>query len=185
MLALSPNLKRVLQPGGYLELSILDLDMVNMGNRTRRAVRQLKVRMQQANSEVSLKPSSDNVQKMLGRRGFENLKSCMVDVPVAGHISSSRAGSFDSKDMSLGDMLRDSSARGDESITKMVSKVGRWWYTRCYETGLPPTDDTVEEHSMWDDKHLLKECEKRETGLKLLICHAQKPVNTKRRTVSM
>ncbi|KAG6995436.1 hypothetical protein G7Y79_00045g081070 [Physcia stellaris] len=177
--------KRVLQPGGYLELSILDLDMVNMGNRTRNAVRQLKVKMQQSNSEVSLKPNSDNFQKMLGRRGFENLKSCMVDVPVAGHISSSRAGSFDSKDMSLGDMLRDSSARGDESITKMVSKVGRWWYTRCYEAGLPSLDDTVEEHSMWDDKQLLKECEKRETGLKLLICHAQKPVSTKRRTVSM
>ena len=177
--------KRVLQPGGYLELSILDLDMVNMGNRARHAVRQLKVSMQQNNPDVSLKPNSDNIQKMLGRRGFENLKSCMVDVPVAGAISSSRAGSFDSKDMSLGDMLNDSSTRGDESITKMVSKVGRWWYTRCYETSLPLTQDSATKLSMWNDNQLLKECEKRETGLKLLICHAQKPTSTKRRTVSV
>ncbi|KAL8796638.1 MAG: hypothetical protein Q9195_001028 [Heterodermia aff. obscurata] len=177
--------KRVLQPGGYLELSILDLDMVNMGNRARRAVRQLKVSMQENNPDVSLKPNSDNIQKMLGRRGFENLKSCMVDVPVAGAISSSRAGSFDSKDMSLGDMLNDPSTKGDESITKMVSKVGRWWYTRCYETSLPLTEDSAKKPSMWSDQHLLKECEKRETGLKLLICYAQKPINTKRRTVSM
>lgn len=177
--------KRVLQPGGYLELSILDLDMVNMGNRARHAVRQLKVSMQQNNPDVSLKPNSDNIQKMLGRRGFENLKSCMVDVPVAGAISSSRAGSFDSKDMSLGDMLNDSSARGDESITKMVSKVGRWWYTRCYETSLSLTEDSATKPSMWNDKQLLRECEKRETGLKLLICHAQKPINIKRRTASM
>ena len=177
--------KRVLQPGGYLELSILDLDMVNMGNRARRAVRQLKVCMQQNNPDVSLKPNSDNIQKMLGRRGFENLKSCMVDVPVAGAISSSRAGSFDLKDMSLGDMLNDSSTRGDENITKMVCKVGRWWYTRCYETSLSLTEDSATKLSMWSDQQLLKECEKRETGLKLLICHAQKPVNSKRRTVSM
>lgn len=173
--------KRVLQLGGYLELSILDLDMVNMGNRTRRAVRMLKVRMQVADPEVSLKPNSDSIQKMLGRRGFENLKSCMVDVPVAGHISSSRAGSIDEENKSLGDMLRDSSTKGDESITKMVAKVGRWWYSRCYEMGIEPGST----NSIWDDKQLLRECEKRETGLKLLVCYAQKPNAVKRRTVSM
>jgi len=174
--------KRVLQPGGYLELSILDLDMVNMGNRARRAVRMLKVRMQVADPDVSLKPNSDNIQKMLGRRGFENLKSCMVDVPVAGHISSSRAGSIDEENKSLGDMLRDSSTKGDESITKMVAKVGRWWYSRCYEVGIEPDMDN---NSIWNDRQLLRECEKRETGLKLLVCHAQKPNAIKRRTVSM
>ena len=177
--------KRVLQPGGHLELSILDLDMVNMGNRARRAVRSLKLRMQRGDANVSLKPNSDNIQKMLGRRGFENLKSCMVDVPVAGHISSSRAGSFDSKDMSLGDMLKDSSTQGDESITKMVSKVGRWWYSRCYESRVLSIGESSVEESIWDDKNLLRECEKRETGLKLLICHAQKPTGMKRRTLSM
>lgn len=175
--------KRVLRPGGYLEMSILDLDMVNMGNRARRAVRMLKVRMQVADPEVSLKPASDNMQKMLGRRGFENLNRCMVNVPIAGHISDSRAGSFEEKDMSLGDMLKDSSQQGDEGISKMVAKVGRWWYTRCYEMSVLPHGDM--ERSIWADRALLRECEKRETGLKLLICFAQKPSTPKRRTVSM
>ncbi|MCJ1462130.1 hypothetical protein MMC07_000730 [Pseudocyphellaria aurata] len=175
--------KRVLRPGGYLEMSILDLDMVNMGNRARRAVRMLKVRMQVADPDVSLKPASDNIQKMLGRRGFENLNRCMVHVPIAGHISDSRAGSFEEKNMSLGDMLKDSSQQGDEGISKMVAKVGRWWYTRCYEMGVLPHDDM--ERSIWADRALLRECEKRETGLKLLICFAQKPSTPKRRTVSM
>lgn len=175
--------KRVLRPGGFLEMSILDLDMMNMGNRARRAVRMLKVRMQTAEPEVSLKPVSDNVQKMLGRRGFENLSRCTVSVPVSGSVSGSRAGSFDEKDMSLGDMLKDPSQQGDESITKMVSKVGRWWYTRCYEMSVLPDDDV--ESSIWTDKALLRECEKRETGFKLLICYAQKPLAPRRRTVSM
>lgn len=175
--------KRVLRPGGFLEMSILDLDMVNMGDRARRAVRMLKLKMQVAEPEVSLKPASDNIQKMLGRRGFENLNRCMVNVPIAGYISDSRAGSFDEKNMSLGDMLKDPSQQGDEDITKMVAKVGRWWYSRCYEMGVLPHDQT--ERSIWADKALLKECEKMETGLKLLICYAQKPLSPKRRTVSM
>lgn len=175
--------KRVLRPGGFLEMSILDLDMVNMGNRARRAVRMLKVQMQVANPDVSLKPASDNIQKMLGRRGFENLNRCMVNVPIAGHISDSRAGSLDERDLSLGDMLKDSSQQGDEGITKMVAKVGRWWYTRCYETGVLPYDEM--DRSIWADKALVRECEKRETGLKLLICYAQKPSSPRRRTVSM
>ncbi|KAL8754746.1 MAG: hypothetical protein Q9184_005017 [Pyrenodesmia sp. 2 TL-2023] len=176
--------KRVLRPGGFLEISILDLDMVNMGNRARRAVRALKVKMQVAQPNVSLKPFSDNIQKMLGRRGFENLSRCMVTVPVAGHISDSRAGSLDERDLSFGDMLKDPSPQGDESITKMVSRVGRWWYTRCYESGvLPDAEDS--DQSIWADRALLKECEKRETGLKLLICYAQKPLRPKRRTISL
>ncbi|KAL8917881.1 MAG: hypothetical protein Q9208_007704 [Pyrenodesmia sp. 3 TL-2023] len=176
--------KRVLRPGGFLEISILDLDMVNMGNRARRAVRALKVKMQVAQPNVSLKPFSDNIQKMLGRRGFENLSRCMVTVPVAGLISDSRAGSLDERDLSFGDMLKDPSPQGDESITKMVSRVGRWWYTRCYESGvLPDAEDS--DQSIWADRALLKECEKRETGLKLLICYAQKPLRPKRRTISL
>ncbi|KAL8708052.1 MAG: hypothetical protein Q9220_006983 [cf. Caloplaca sp. 1 TL-2023] len=176
--------KRVLRPGGYLEISILDLDMINMGNRARRAVRGLKVKMQVAQSQVSLKPLSDNVQKMLGRRGFENLSRCMVTVPVAGLVADSRAGSLDERDISLGDMLKDSSPQGDEGITKMVSRVGRWWYTRCYEASVLPDGDDSDQ-SIWADRALLKECEKRETGLKLLICYAQKPLTPKRRTISL
>ncbi|KAI4098773.1 MAG: hypothetical protein LQ339_006273 [Xanthoria mediterranea] len=182
--------KRVLRPGGYLEISILDLDMVNMGNRARRAVRGLKTRMQVARKDVDLKPLSDNIQKMLGRRGFENLRRGMVTVPVAGVVGDSRSGSLDEdRDTCFSDMLKDSSPQGDEGITKMVSKVGRWWYSRCYESPLALREGDAgleeEEDSIWHDTALLRECEKRETGLKLLICYAQKPVVSKRRTISL
>ena len=197
--------KRVLRPGGYLELSVLDIDMLNMGNRARRAVRALKLRMQALDPDVSLQPASDSIQKMLGRRGFENLNRCMVGVPVAGLVSDSRAGSFEAEERSWGDMLRDESGEGDRGITKMVARVGRWWYGRCYEVGVLEGEEEgsgngegvgegeVEANgnarervgSIWEDRALLKECERRETGFKLLICYAQKPVAARRRTVSV
>ncbi|KAI4127049.1 MAG: hypothetical protein LQ347_004762 [Umbilicaria vellea] len=198
--------KRVLRPGGYLELSVLDIDMLNMGNRARRAVRALKLRMQAQDPNVSLQPASDSIQKLLGRRGFENLNRCMVGVPVAGMVSDSRAGSFDEEaGGSLADLLRDESGKGDVGITKMVAKVGRWWYTRCYEMAVlqAETDAEAEQErrgeeegsererekemvgSIGADRALLKECERRETGFKLLICYAQKPVAARRRTVSV
>ncbi|KAL9608864.1 MAG: hypothetical protein Q9204_009205 [Flavoplaca sp. TL-2023a] len=184
--------KRVLRPGGYIEISILDLDMVNMGNRARRAVRGLKTRMQMARKDVDLKPLSDNIQKMLGRRGFENLRRGMVTVPVAGTLdgseTSSRNASMDEgRGKSFADMLNDESETGDEGITRMVSRVGRWWYERCYESGERGREgeEEVGVESIWNDKALLRECEKKETGLKLLICYAQKPVVSKRRTISL
>ncbi|KAI9817895.1 MAG: hypothetical protein M1827_001014 [Pycnora praestabilis] len=199
--------KRVLRPGGYLEMSILDLDMVNMGNRMRRAVRMLKVRMQVADPEVSLKPVGDSLMKMVGRRGFEGLNRCVVGVPTAGPIT----GSVDEKSdevavqqyskeekgkgktsegttANLSDMLKDPSADGDVGITKMVARVGRWWYTRCYEMSVTVDDPRAKDDagaSIWDERALLKECERKGTGLRLLICYAQKPLVARRRAVSV
>ncbi|KAL6244724.1 hypothetical protein RBB50_008252 [Rhinocladiella similis] len=79
--------RRVLLPGGYMELMLLDLDIVNMGVQTRRAVRELKFRMTTADQQISLKPIIDNVQSLLGARGFSNISRCVVGVPVAGHPS--------------------------------------------------------------------------------------------------
>lgn len=175
--------KRVLRPGGYLETSVLDLDLMNMGNRARRAVRTLKVRMQQADSSVSLKPTSDNILRLLGRRGFENVNRCMLGVPVAGNVAGSRETSMDESSLSLSELLRDPSKENDEGITKMVARVGRWWYSRCHETGTFPDGD--QSLSIWNDRALLRECEKGKTSFKLLICYAQKPLAPRRRTVSV
>jgi SAM-dependent methyltransferase len=189
--------KRVLRPGGFLEISVLDLDMMNMGNRARRAVRNLKLRMQATDSSVSLKPVSDNIQRLLGRRGFENLNRCMVGVPAAGAIPSSRDNSIENgsegskvnrKSVSFSDLLSNSekgqnSENDDESITKMVAKVGRWWYSRCYETSVLPEGDVTQ--SIWADEALLRECEKWQTSFRLLLCYAQKPTITPRRTISV
>ncbi|KZF25050.1 hypothetical protein L228DRAFT_60746 [Xylona heveae TC161] len=175
--------KRVLRPGGYLEFSGFDIDMMNMGSLARRAVRTLKVRMQAADPNLSLKSASDSIQKMLGRRGFENLNRCLLGVPVAGKVADSRAGSFDSANYSLDDMLRDHSQEGDVGIAKMVAKVGRWWYSRCYETCI--SRDVDMSGTLFNNRELLKECEEEGTNFKLFICYAQKPLTPRRRTVSL
>lgn len=175
--------KRVLRPGGYLEISVLDLDLMHMGTRTKRAVRSLKERMQAVDNSLSLKPLSDTIQRLLGRRGFEMVNRCMLGVPVAGNVADSREASVDGAGQSLSDLLRDHSQEGDKGITKMVARVGRWWYTRCYEIGVLPNGDLSA--SIWNDRAVLRECEKSKTSFKLLICYAQKPLTPRRRTVSV
>ena len=168
---------RVLRPGGYLETSILDLDLVNMGNKARKALRDLKLRMSVAHPGVSLKPLSDNIQKMLKRSGFDSLQRVPINLPVAGVVSNSRSNSMDARTTSLEDLRKDASREtprnGDGDLAKTLPQVARWWFTRCYEMVSMPHDDM--ERSIWNDKALLEECEKKETGLKLLLCHAQKP----------
>jgi hypothetical protein len=210
--------KRVLRPGGYLEMSILDLDLVNVGSKTRKAVRGLKEKIYLADPDISLKPASDNIQRLLGICGYDNLNRCMVSIPVAGMIGGSTGSSnsnntlsdlpsagtglssqhssatsasqphartpSDEAEPSLGDLLSDPSpsATNDESITKVVARVGRWWYTRCYE--IPVLSDPTTDQSIWSERRLLRECQKRGTGFRLLIAYAQKP-SEKRRTVSL
>ena len=89
--------KRVLIPGGYLELMLLDLDIVNMGVQTRRAVRELKFKMTTADKQISLRPIIDNVQGILGSRGFTNISRCVVGVPVAGRPTGSADSSTSSR----------------------------------------------------------------------------------------
>lgn len=219
--------KRVLRTGGYLEMSILDRDMVNMGPRARKAVRRLKEQTYLANSGISLKPTSDSVQRLIGNQGFDNLRRCMVRIPVAGMVvrssdsttsssnrslsatgttastglslpaisvtttgsQSTQTGSKSSPsedNISLGDLLSDPSpsAANDESIAKIVARVGRWWYTKCYEDPvLPDTGDN--DPSMWNDRKVLRECQKRGSGFRMLIAYAQKPSEVKRRTASV
>lgn len=170
--------KRVLRPGGFLEMSMLDIDMVNMGNLTRRALRELKQRKTNIQPEISLKPLSDNIQKMVGRKGYENLNRCMLDVPVAGQINNSRTESLDEASKLS---PKPAAERHEGTIAKNLAKVGRWWFTSCYETSPFPVHEPSK--SIWTDESLLAECEARETGFKLLLCYAQKPA-TRRRTRS-
>jgi hypothetical protein len=193
--------KRVLRPGGYLEISALDMDMMNMGSLARSALRGLKTQMQAEDSSISLKPLSDTFQRLLYRRGFENLNRCFVGIPAAGRIPGSRDESSEepnsasvesstgsSKKMdedlpSFGDLIRAQGQAGDDGVTKMVSKVGRWWYSRCYESLTLPNGDVSK--SIWVDDSLVRECEKRGTNIKLMICYAQKPDCPVRRTISV
>ncbi len=146
--------RRVLKPGGFIELSIPDVDLNNMGNRSRRAVRRLKEQIHSKAPDTSLGSTSDLILRLLGRKGFSDIKTCSVGVPVASAISRS-SGSELAKgggriptekpsrkprkdDRSLAEMMSDESPVADENITKMAAKVGRWWYSRCYETACAP-----------------------------------------------
>jgi hypothetical protein len=210
--------KRVLRTGGYLEMTLLDRDMVNMGPATRKAVRQLKETTCLSDSTLCLKPTSDSIQREIGAHGFDSLRRCMVRIPVAGMVlrssdSSSSTHSFSTTapsafslptisitsasasqkstqtksstdaNISLGDLLSDPSpsAANDESIAKIVARVGRWWYSKCYEDPIFPGSDT----SLWNDRRLLRECQKRGTGFRMLIAYAQKPSEVPRRTASV
>lgn len=177
--------RRVLKPGGYLELSLLDLDMLNMGNRARRAVRKLKMDIQGQDPTISLGSASDTVLRLVGKRGFVDVKSCNVGVPVASAIPSASGspGKKEKEEMSLADMMRDESQASDEGITKMVAKVGRWWYTRCYESAAG--DPSTSSGSIFNDETLLGECEKWNASFKLVVAYAQKPVQGRRRTNSV
>lgn len=201
--------KRVLRPGGHLEVVALDIDMMNMGTRGRRALRGLKTRMQQTDPDVCLGNLSDSLVRMIGRRGFEEVQRCVVGVPTAGRIprsddafrssscsSTSTSGrprtanssANEENDISFATLLQrnrqsqivEPGRANDEGITKMVARVGRWWYSACYEQPLLKNDKSV-----WQEHGLLRECEKQGTSFRLLICCAQKPLQPRRRTKSV
>lgn len=203
--------RRVLKPGGYIELSILDVDLNNMGNRCRRTVRRLKERIHARAPDTSLASTSDLILRLIGRRGFSDVKTCRVGVPIASTLSrssgssegSSNAGSgkrtstsgggggaaagrekrISSKttkpkkdERSLPEMIADDeSPVADESIAQSVAKVGRWWYSRCYEGAATPGITPSSRGSIWHDRALLTECEEWGTSLKLMVCHARVP----------
>ncbi|PFH60215.1 hypothetical protein XA68_11311 [Ophiocordyceps unilateralis] len=169
--------RRVLRPGGFIELSVLDADLNSMGNRGRRTVRCLKERIRREATEINLSSTADLVLRLLGKASFSNVRVARVGVPVASSISSSEAGktikgaaSSHMAAPSLADMMRDNSPMADESITKLVTRVSRWWYTRCYENATGST-----EGSIWMSKQLLSECEELGTSLKLMVCCARAP----------
>lgn len=200
--------RRVLVPGGHLEVMLLDFDFVNMGVQTRRAMRELKMRMVSRDGEVNLKPTIDNFQSLLGSRGFAGLNRFVVGVPVAGKAAGSTDSSASSRssggsytrgpsdaprvtgqhsqrgqNFSLSDLITDPSEGADAQIGRMVSKTARNWWQHCYEAAVIPNGDLS--RSIFAEKRVLQECKMRASSFKLLIAYAQRPVfETRRRTMS-
>lgn len=171
---------RVLKPGGYIELAVLDVDLNNMGNLGRRAIRQLKEHLHAVEEKSHISSASDLLVRQLGQGGFDHIRAARVGVPVASSIArtskrvSSPSSSSDKKSKelpSLSEMMRDPSPDADAGITKMVARVGRWWYTRCYEN----MGSSGASASIWDSKALLQECEELGTSFKLMVCCARVP----------
>ncbi|KAI0870389.1 hypothetical protein GGS24DRAFT_108960 [Hypoxylon argillaceum] len=161
--------QRVIKPGGYIELSVLDIDLNNVGVRSRRAVRRLKERISTQDPELNLGSTADLILRLLGQKGFVDIKTCRVGVPVASSITNAPNKDAKKDERSLAEMMNDKTETGDANIAKMVSKVGRWWYNKCYEvpTGMG--------NSIWHNRALLAECEEWGTSLKLMVCHAKIP----------
>jgi hypothetical protein len=147
-----------------------------MGNRGRRTVRQLKERIREEHPDINLSSTADLIVRLLGKYGFSGIKAARVGVPVASPIADNGQRKKKTDQPSLSDMMSDNSPVADENITKMVARVGRWWYTRCYENAAAPGGAmTDKEKSIWSDKSFLSECEELGTSLKLMVCCARAP----------
>ncbi|RDA89131.1 hypothetical protein CP532_2202 [Ophiocordyceps camponoti-leonardi (nom. inval.)] len=178
--------RRVLVPGGLIELSVLDADLNSMGNRGRRAIRCLKERIHGEAGDVNLSSTADLVLRLLGKAGFSSIRVARVGVPVASSITRPEMTGNKQQQRhgpSLADMMKDDSPMADESITKLVTRVGRWWYTRCYEKVASSSSSASRSSpsegggsgSIWLSKQLLSECEELGTSLKLMVCCARAP----------
>ncbi|KAF3941683.1 hypothetical protein ABW19_dt0209262 [Dactylella cylindrospora] len=176
---------RVLKPGGYLELSVLDIDMVNMGPRTKRTIEEIKLnlRKHQAGngSDWFKKTPSEKALRLLAKRGFTDITRCRVGLPTVGNVDGSRE-----EQASMQQILKEGNSPDEvdmssaEGINRVVSKVGRWWYTKCFENiGEGQGDQSKYQRSLWEDKTLLRECEKKKTNFRMLISFAKKPSDWK------
>ncbi|RMZ86912.1 hypothetical protein DV736_g5864, partial [Chaetothyriales sp. CBS 134916] len=204
--------RRVLEPGGHLEIILLELDIVNMGVQTRRAVRELKMRMTDLAPDLDLKPTIDNFQTVLGGCGFTGLRRCIVGVPVTGRPAGSVESSSSSRssggsinyprrtsggslprgrssptrkghNFSLNDLVADHSENADTKIGRLVSRTARSWWQHCYEADVMASGKQAT--SIFSDRRVMQECKARASSFKLLIAHAQRPVfESKRRTMS-
>lgn len=205
--------KRVLAPGGHLELMLLDLDIANMGTNTRRAIRDMKIKITNSDSGISLKPISDNIQGILGRKGFSNLNRCVVGVPVAGKIAGSMDSSSSSR--SSGGSYAKQNRFSQENQKAAAHRAANPHIGENFSLNdlisdhTPGSDEKIAKivsktarfwfthcyepqvgrggksaRSILSDRKVLNECKMRASSFKLLIAHTQKPSELKRRTVS-
>lgn len=144
--------RRVLLPSGYLELMLLDLDIVNMGVQTRRAVRELKFKMTTADKQINLKPIIDHVQNVLGERGFHNISRCVVGVPVAGHPT----GSNDSSSSSRSSGGSDGRQRRGSEEPRQANASPRMTFAQGRKNANLSLNDLIADHSENADKKIGK-----------------------------
>lgn len=107
-----------------------------------------------------------------------------ISITAADSQNRGSTSKYPDGNISLWDLLSDPSPSpaNDESIAKIVARVGRWWYSKCYEDPIFSARPTS---SMWNDRKVLRECQKRGTGFRMFIAYAQKPSEVPRRTASV
>lgn len=165
--------KRVLEPGGYLEVTMLDPELISMGPRTKKAVNLVKAIMDRERESAatpgspttSSRPSStsERMLKRLSKRGFDEVSKCFISLPTVAPT----------EDFETPAAAREGA--NDTIDARMMATVGRWWYTRCYESVITSRGEVMR-RSMWNDRALLRECADKNTSFRMLVAHARKPL---------
>jgi len=146
-------------------------------------------------STIATRPASERVLRLL-EKGFEDVNRCVVSLPVMGHIDGSISlgsmhGSIDhthsaTKSAEIPELEKGTAHKPidaqNSNITDVVSKVGRYWYTRTYERVMTGEKGESMGRSMWNDKGLLRECSKKKTGMRMLIAYGRKTSASKAET---
>ena len=152
--------RRVLEPGGYLETTVLDIDLLgDAGPKARNAVTVAKTILARENpppyypTRQPQQPQSARVLKLLQKRGFTGLNKCFIALPI---VSSTPI-----------------PPDADSVNPGVLARVARWWYTRCYER-LITSQGEVMGRSMWNERGLLAECAERGTKLRMLVAYVKK-----------
>lgn len=152
---------RILKPDGYIELTIVDTLLNNMGPVTRGWIEEhiidplLAATEQGEERTIDLHPSKSILQN-LEAAGLVDIHKCWVWMP-AGSI-------------------------GDE-LSSVTSRVGRYFYDELFgswdsgfESGDAIDAGIVPRHelSLWSDPRVQAECIKENTAFRWLKCHARK-----------
>lgn len=170
--------KRVVRPGGYVEITSVDIDMMSPSGSVSKMVRELKMDLQEVNGHARLGNVSDSILRLVGQHGFENIQRCMVGIPAAGHVDTQQGESTERRESEhdLASLLRNANSgnESEDDVANMVARVGRWWYSHCYE-GVAESLIKAK-GSIWDRPGMLEQSERAGTPLRMLMCFAQKPI---------
>ncbi|KAK6350876.1 hypothetical protein TWF718_004058 [Orbilia javanica] len=148
---------RVLRPGGWIELQIVDPVLTKQGELLREWLDARIVR-EMLEDSYSIKPS-DDVLGFLQETGFDNVKRSRIALPA----------SFNPKLKNI--------ARGqgpDPDAARVMVLVGRRFYEELYRGFNPIMSGPGSDHMWWQSKSIKHECEALNTCFGLTFAFAQK-----------
>ncbi|KAK6534549.1 hypothetical protein TWF281_005863 [Arthrobotrys megalospora] len=148
---------RVLRPGGWIELQIVDPVLTKQGELLREWL-EARILREMLEDSYAIKPS-DDVLGFLQETGFDNVKRSRIALPA----------SYNPKLKSM--------ARGqgpDPDAARVMVLVGRHFYEELYKGFNPIMSGPGGDHLWWQNKSIKHECEVLNTCFGLTFAFAQK-----------
>ncbi|KAK6507111.1 hypothetical protein TWF481_005560 [Arthrobotrys musiformis] len=148
---------RVLRPGGWIELQIVDPVLTKQGELLREWL-DARIIREMLEDSYAIKPS-DDVLGFLQETGFDNVKRSRIALPA----------SFNPKLKNI--------ARGqgpDPDAARVMVLVGRHFYEELYKGFNPIMSGPGGDHLWWQNKAIKHECEVLNTCFGLTFAFAQK-----------